>query len=128
MNTWWRFAPNLSVVSLHILVFGKFPSHLLFAWESVVVTRHIGHDSLLIGPQRAKDICTREERQEQRERGESVRQKGVKGCKKQQDQQRERSQVRQHWAQGTPSLLQPNNLCAFWCNIAALYLIAEKLP
>lgn len=34
-----------------------FISHLLLAWERVVVTRHIGHDGLLIWPQGANDIC-----------------------------------------------------------------------
>lgn len=34
-----------------------FVPHLLLAWERVVVTRHISHDGLLIGPQGANDVC-----------------------------------------------------------------------
>lgn len=37
--------------------FGTWIPHLLLAWEGVVVTWHISHDGLLIGPQGANDVC-----------------------------------------------------------------------
>ena len=45
------------VVVVVVCLFVVSMSHLLLAWERVVVTRHISHDGLLIWPQGANDIC-----------------------------------------------------------------------
>ncbi len=60
-------------------------AHLLFAWEGMVVTWHIGHDGLFIGTQRTNDICPGKEgagteREKEVERKGENKKHRVKDC------------------------------------------------
>lgn len=74
------------------LSFLHFISHLLLAWERVVVTRHISHDGLLVWPQGANDICPVNRGRGQR--GENAR---VKECRDKRASRRRNHKRRQQW-------------------------------
>lgn len=72
-------------------------SHLLFARERVVVTRHISHDGLLIWPQGANDVCPGNRGKGEKGRGEKNATR-VKECR-----DKRASRWRKHKTQGISS-------------------------